>query len=301
MTGKKHAVSIIRDAASYTLNEAAELYAGDNADQAMIKAAYEILRDAAKTGELRIKRNAYEEYNTPARNTREYYYDRYFKKYPFGGYDFHTDDSTEIRAHADYEKEQHRRDVEMFIKMGILDKEAVNRTEHYKIMRDALIKITKWEQFAIDVEIYSDNYNDDEAFRQEMIEAIKDAKFCWPETEVTAGDITEYCKKSGIIHERFNPEPATPEEPENNRFDLDLKNIPLSVKMNAAIKVLKALDTDIEYHKKKSPTQRISQWLKDHYKDLGLIKPDGSMNKEGIEQISKVANWNPSGGTPKVE
>ena len=33
---------------------------------------------------------------------------------------------------------------------------------------------------------------------------------------------------------------------------------------------------------------------------FGLIKEDGTSNKQGIEEIAKIANWNIKGGAPKT-
>lgn len=41
-------------------------------------------------------------------------------------------------------------------------------------------------------------------------------------------------------------------------------------------------------------------WLRSHAGRFGLIKDDGNPNESGIEEVSKVANWETKGGAPKT-
>jgi len=50
----------------------------------------------------------------------------------------------------------------------------------------------------------------------------------------------------------------------------------------------------------KTPLQALREYLESNAKELGLIKDDGKFNREGMEQIAKVANWQPTGGAPKT-
>jgi hypothetical protein len=50
----------------------------------------------------------------------------------------------------------------------------------------------------------------------------------------------------------------------------------------------------------KSPKQALAKWLREHATDFGMIDDDGKPNETGIEEVSKVANWQPTGGAPKT-
>lgn len=74
-----------------------------------------------------------------------------------------------------------------------------------------------------------------------------------------------------------------------------------SPKLAAALKAWQGVQDD-EHIKKglKSPKQVLEKWLKSHAAEYGLIKKDGRINNEGIEQIAKVVNWKPEGGANKT-
>jgi len=50
----------------------------------------------------------------------------------------------------------------------------------------------------------------------------------------------------------------------------------------------------------KTPKQRIEKWLRVNAARYGLVKEDGKLNEQAIEDISKVANWQPQGGAAKT-
>jgi len=53
----------------------------------------------------------------------------------------------------------------------------------------------------------------------------------------------------------------------------------------------------------KTPKKALEIWLRKHANEYGLTGRDGSPNELGIEEVSKVANWKPTGGaspTPTV-
>jgi hypothetical protein len=49
-----------------------------------------------------------------------------------------------------------------------------------------------------------------------------------------------------------------------------------------------------------TPFQALSKWLTENNEKFGLLNPDGKPNRTGIEECAKVANWKPSGGSPKT-
>jgi hypothetical protein len=50
----------------------------------------------------------------------------------------------------------------------------------------------------------------------------------------------------------------------------------------------------------KHPKGALSKWLREHAAELGLSDDDGKPNETGIEEVAKVANWQPGGGAPKT-
>lgn len=50
----------------------------------------------------------------------------------------------------------------------------------------------------------------------------------------------------------------------------------------------------------RTPKQVLQKWLRDHAAEFGLCGEDGRPNETGIEEVAKVANWQPGGGAPKT-
>lgn len=69
-----------------------------------------------------------------------------------------------------------------------------------------------------------------------------------------------------------------------------------SAKLAAAVKVWEAM-ADEKLYSGKSPKGGMEAWLKKHYKELGLVWK-GKINRTGIEEVAKVANWIEGGGAP---
>ena len=67
-------------------------------------------------------------------------------------------------------------------------------------------------------------------------------------------------------------------------------------KLAAAIKAWSAVSGYPARLRGKSPKQAIADWLVENAGTLGLHNRDGSINRTGIEEICKVANWKPGGG-----
>lgn len=49
----------------------------------------------------------------------------------------------------------------------------------------------------------------------------------------------------------------------------------------------------------RSAKSALDKWLREHAAQFGLTKDDGNPNETGIEEVAKVANWQP-GGAPKT-
>lgn len=50
----------------------------------------------------------------------------------------------------------------------------------------------------------------------------------------------------------------------------------------------------------KSPKQAMAKWLREHAAEFGLSDDEGKPNETGIEEVAKVANWQPGGGASKT-
>eukprot|EP01037_Dinobryon_pediforme_P020262 gene20262-20839_t len=69
-------------------------------------------------------------------------------------------------------------------------------------------------------------------------------------------------------------------------------------KLAAAIKAWSEVSGNPSLRKGKSVKQAIEDWLRAHAAEYDLMNKDGTPNLGGIEQICKVANWQPKGGAP---
>eukprot|EP01037_Dinobryon_pediforme_P019568 gene19568-20010_t len=67
-------------------------------------------------------------------------------------------------------------------------------------------------------------------------------------------------------------------------------------KLAAAVDGWRAVTTNPELLKNKTPKQALDKWLREHALDYGLTLESGDPNKSGISEISKIANWKPEGG-----
>jgi len=104
--------------------------------------------------------------------------------------------------------------------------------------------------------------------------------------------------ESNISSERHGPHPAHfPQALRQKVPDyLDPTHPRYAYKLAAAVLAWQAV-TD---QPRKTPSQTLTAWLESHAAKLGLIKKDGAMNKTGIEEIAKIANWKTEGGAPKT-
>ena len=77
---------------------------------------------------------------------------------------------------------------------------------------------------------------------------------------------------------------------------LDPENARYAPKLAAAITAWQAV-TDPNG---KSPKQALVKWLREHASEFGLSDEDGKPNEQGIEEVAKVANWQPGGGAART-
>jgi hypothetical protein len=81
---------------------------------------------------------------------------------------------------------------------------------------------------------------------------------------------------------------------------LDAQNPHYSPKLAAAIGAWQAVSRDSTQTRGKTVKQAIAIWLRRNADRFGLTKDDGSPNEQGIEEVSKIANWDTKGGAPKT-
>jgi hypothetical protein len=81
---------------------------------------------------------------------------------------------------------------------------------------------------------------------------------------------------------------------------LDKSHSCYAPKLAAAVDAWQAIASDEALLDGKTPKQAIEKWLRENASRFGLSDDDGNPNKDGIEQISKVANWRLEGGAAKT-
>jgi hypothetical protein len=79
---------------------------------------------------------------------------------------------------------------------------------------------------------------------------------------------------------------------------LDSTHPRYSPKLAAAVKVWLAME-DESLVRGKPVMEAIQEWLTSGHKELGLTW-EGKINRTGIEEVAKVANWKPKGGATKT-
>ena len=110
--------------------------------------------------------------------------------------------------------------------------------------------------------------------------------------------LRNWLKKKGIVCEAFQAE-VIPLESEPHQVlqpYLDTNHPRYSKKLAAAVKAWMATETAPRGTVKRS----LTRWLEHHAKELGLVDKAGRFNKQGLEEVAKVANWDSRGGAPKT-
>lgn len=81
---------------------------------------------------------------------------------------------------------------------------------------------------------------------------------------------------------------------------LDQNHPHYAPKLAAAIRAWEAVSSQPKRLQGTSPKQAIRKWLNENAALFGLTKNDGTPNRQGVEEISKLANWKPEGGASKT-
>lgn len=111
---------------------------------------------------------------------------------------------------------------------------------------------------------------------------------------VSVDSLRAFLKKRGIRGGFF-----LPNEFEDRNY-LDPTNEFYAPKLAAAVKAWEQVSSNAGLTAGKTPKQAIEKWLREHASEYDLTDTEGNPFKAAIEQISKVANWKPSGGAAKT-
>ena len=113
-------------------------------------------------------------------------------------------------------------------------------------------------------------------------------------TTINVQDLRDWLISHGILTGFFFPN-ASDDRPDY----LDPNHPRFAPKLAAAIRAWQAME-DKTRLKGKTPKQGIEKWLRENAAQFALTKDDGNPNNDAIEQLAKVANWEPGGGAPKT-
>jgi len=116
----------------------------------------------------------------------------------------------------------------------------------------------------------------------------------WHQTTIMVEELRAWLRSRGIKTGFFFTAPEA--EPDY----LSKSHPSYSAKLAAAIEAWKAVSADAELRRGKSVKQALIVWLRQHANEFGLTKEDGNPNEQGIEDVSKIANWDTRGGAPKT-
>lgn len=117
---------------------------------------------------------------------------------------------------------------------------------------------------------------------------IEDSVSVWSRVDVES--LRAWLWSRGLRHGFFAP--ASEEAPDY----LDSRNSRYAPKLAAAVRAWQAVTDPAGKH----PKQALTKWLRENAAAFGLTDDEGKPNETGIDEIAKVANWQPGGGAPKT-
>jgi hypothetical protein len=116
----------------------------------------------------------------------------------------------------------------------------------------------------------------------------------WNLSVIVVEDLKTWLRGRGIKTGFFFPE-------SHESLDyLDPTDLHYSPKLAAAISAWGAVSKDPLAMRGKTAKQALAIWLRRHADQYGLTKEDGTPNEQGIEEVSKIANWDTKGGAPRT-
>ena len=112
----------------------------------------------------------------------------------------------------------------------------------------------------------------------------------YKDSTVEVDSLRNWLASRGFRTGFFFPEPLS-----SNDY-LDKNNPRYAPKLAMTVRAWQAV-TDAG---KKTPKQALEKWIRQHAAEFGLVDDEGNPVVSAVEECSKVANWNLSGGAPKT-
>ncbi len=151
------------------------------------------------------------------------------------------------------------------------------------------------ENFTRDIDIFPDQKDfPEEANFPKNRGIIYRACPDWDLTTILVKDLQDWLRGRGFKSGFFFP------QAEDTPDFLDQNHKNYAPKLAAAIGAWQAVNADPELIKGKTVKQALLKWLRKNADQFGLTKDDGNPNEQGIEEISKISNWDTKGGAPKT-
>ncbi len=116
----------------------------------------------------------------------------------------------------------------------------------------------------------------------------------WNLTTMTVEELKKWLRGRGVNSGFFFPNATDAAD------YLDPRNPHYSAKLAAAISAWEHVNRTPMAQRGKTVKQAIMIWLRLNAGRFGLAKEDGTPNEQGIEEVSKIANWDTKGGAPKT-
>ena len=113
------------------------------------------------------------------------------------------------------------------------------------------------------------------------------------QSSVEVASLGSWLDKHGIENRFFSLERTA------TRAYLDPDSPRYAPKLDAAVRAWEAMDNP-HLLSGKTPKTALMNWIRQHATELGLVGENGRPNQTAIEEVAKVANWNPKGGAPKT-
>lgn len=122
----------------------------------------------------------------------------------------------------------------------------------------------------------------------------------WEKTTVFVEDLQNWLRSRGIKTGFFFPQPSDTTASPLPGY-LNPTHSHYASKLAAAIAAWHAVDANPELTKGKTVKQAMKKWLEKNATQFKLlVKDDGTLNAEGIEETAKIANWDDKCGAPKT-
>ena len=151
----------------------------------------------------------------------------------------------------------------------------------------ALIRAIKNEQIPAEIII---DFDEVSVLGELQLQEITD----WSSTTILVDDLRSWLRERGSKPKFFFPQ-------EKDTLDfLDPAHDHYAPKLAAAIYAWQAVNSDPKLTVGKTVKQALQKWLRIKADQFGLTKDDGTPNEQGIEEISKISNWDTKGGSPKT-